>query len=182
MRGSRTPSRSGENKSESLPTLRPCGVAVALAIAISAPAAHAQSTRSKGVIEEVVVTATKREKSMQNVPVAMSTLEGKDLQDLRIGSFDDYIQYLPNVVSQGTGPGQNEIFIRGAATSQSIITLSSVQGLQPSVALFLDEQPVAMQGRNLDVYAADLKRVEVLPGPQGTLFGASSQAGTAARS
>ena len=164
--------------SESLPTPRPCGVAVAVAIAISAPAAHAQSTRSKGVIEEVVVTATKREESMQNVPVAMSTLEGKDLQDLRIGSFDDYIQYLPNVVSQGTGPGQNEIFIRGAATSQTIITLSSVQGLQPSVALYLDEQPVAMQGRNLDVYAADLKRVEVLPGPQGTLFGASSQAGT----
>jgi len=53
-----------------------------------------------------------------------------------------------------------------------------VQALQPSVAFYLDEQPVSMQGRNLDVYASDVERVEVLPGPQGTLFGASSQSGT----
>lgn len=53
-----------------------------------------------------------------------------------------------------------------------------MQGLQPSVALYQDEQPVALQGRNLDIYATDLERIEVLPGPQGTLFGASSQAGT----
>ena len=56
--------------------------------------------------------------------------------------------------------------------------MSTVQALQPSVAFYLDEQPVSMQGRNLDVYAADVARVEVLPGPQGTLFGASSQSGT----
>jgi len=148
-------------------------VAVAIAGGGAASTAHAQAA-----IEEVVVTATKREESMQEVPVAVTALQGKDLEELRINSFQDYVQYLPNVVSQGTGPGQNEIFIRGAATSQTIITLSSVQGLQPSVALYLDEQPVALQGRNLDVYATDLARIEVLPGPQGTLFGASSQAGT----
>ncbi|MEJ2604916.1 MAG: TonB-dependent receptor, partial [Gammaproteobacteria bacterium] len=129
-------------------------------------------------IEEIVVTATKRQESMQDVPVAVSALQGRSLEELRIDSFDEYALYLPNVTSQGTGPGQQEIFIRGAATSQTIISLSSVQGLQPSVALYLDEQPVALQGRNLDVYATDLARVEVLPGPQGTLFGASSQAGT----
>lgn len=115
---------------------------------------------------------------MQDVPVSVAALQSEDLEELRIGTFQDYVQYLPNVVSQGTGPGQNELFIRGAATSQTIITLSSVQGLQPSVALYLDEQPVALQGRNLDVYATDLARIEVLPGPQGTLFGASSQSGT----
>ena len=115
---------------------------------------------------------------MQDLPVAMTALQSESLEELRIGTFQDYVQFLPNVVAQGTGPGQNELFIRGAATSQTVLTLSSVQGLQPSVALYLDEQPVAMQGRNLDIYATDLKRVEVLPGPQGTLFGASSQAGT----
>ena len=53
-----------------------------------------------------------------------------------------------------------------------------VAGLAPNVAFYLDEQPLGQPGRNLDVYAADINRVEVLPGPQGTLFGASSQAGT----
>jgi outer membrane receptor protein involved in Fe transport len=156
-----------------LPAPRPCALASAVAIALSPALAGAQDA-----IEEIVVTATKREESMQDLPVAMTALQSDALDELRIGTFQDYVQFLPNVVAQGTGPGQNEIFIRGAATSQTVLTLSSVQGLQPSVALYLDEQPVAMQGRNLDIYATDLSRVEVLPGPQGTLFGASSQAGT----
>lgn len=158
---------------DNIPAQHRCAIATAVAIALS-PAA----TSAQGVIDEVVVTATKREESMQDVPVAVTALQSDALEELRIGTFQDYVQFLPNVVAQGTGPGQNEIFIRGAATSQTVLTLSSVQGLQPSVALYLDEQPVAMQGRNLDIYATDLARVEVLPGPQGTLFGASSQAGT----
>lgn len=149
-----------------------------LSAAIAAALTTGGTAHAQRAIEEITVTATKREESMQDVPVAVTALRGDDLEELRISSFQDYVQYLPNVVSQGTGPGQNEIFIRGAATSQSIITLSSVQGLQPSVALYQDEQPVALQGRNLDIYATDLDRIEVLPGPQGTLFGASSQAGT----
>lgn len=156
-------------------------IATALAAGTGSTAVQAQDgppASGKRALEEVIVTATKRQESMQDVPVAVTALQGDSLEELRIGSFQDYVMYLPNVVSQGTGPGQNEIFIRGAATSQTILTLSSVQGLQPSVALYLDEQPVALQGRNLDVYVTDLARVEVLPGPQGTLFGASSQAGT----
>lgn len=154
-------------------------VVSALAAGAGTTAAQAQEAPANDrAIEEIVVTATKRQESMQDVPVAVSALQGRNLEQLRIDSFDDYALYLPNVTSQGTGPGQQEIYIRGAATSQTIISLSSVQGLQPSVALYLDEQPVALQGRNLDIYATDLARVEVLPGPQGTLFGASSQAGT----
>ena len=158
--------------SSSLPERSVLSAAIAATLAASGTA-HAQRA-----IEEITVTATKREESMQDVPVAVTALQSEELERLRINSFEDYVAYLPNVVSQGTGPGQNEIFIRGAATSQSIITLSSVQGLQPAVALYLDEQPVALQGRNLDIYSTDLARIEVLPGPQGTLFGASSQAGT----
>ncbi|WP_448564949.1 TonB-dependent receptor [Thalassotalea ganghwensis] len=129
-------------------------------------------------IETIEVTATKRVQSIQEVPVAVSALSGDAMENLGIDNFQDYVEFLPNVVFQGTGPGQNEVYIRGAATSQTGIAVSSVQALQPSVAIYLDEQPVSMQGRNLDIYATDIERVEVLPGPQGTLFGASSQAGT----
>jgi len=141
-------------------------------------AATVATAPARAAIEDIVVTATKREESLQDVPVAVTALQEDGLEELRIGTFDDYVQYLPNVVYQGTGPGQNEIFIRGAATSQTIISLSSASGLQPGVALYVDEQPVALQGRNLDVYVTDMQRVEVVTGPQGTVFGASSQSGT----
>lgn len=135
-------------------------------------------TETGRVIETIQVTATKRTESIQAIPVTVSALSGEALENLGVDNFQDYVEFLPNVVFQGTGPGQNEIYIRGAATSQTNIAVSTVQALQPSVAFYLDEQPVSMQGRNLDIYAADVARVEVLPGPQGTLFGASSQSGT----
>lgn len=138
----------------------------------------AQDESSKAKIETIEVTATKRTESIQSVPVAVSALNGEALENLGVDNFQEYVEFLPNVVFQGTGPGQNEVYIRGAATTQTNIAVSSVQALQPAVAIYLDEQPVSMQGRNLDVYATDVERVEVLPGPQGTLFGASSQAGT----
>ena len=150
----------------------------AIITALSAPNLYAQEDDSKSQFETIQVTATKRTESIQDVPVAVSALSGENLENLGISSFQDYIEFLPNVTFQGTGPGQNEVYIRGAATTQTGIAVSSVQALQPSVAIYLDEQPISMQGRNLDVYATDLQRVEVLPGPQGTLFGASSQAGT----
>ncbi|MBU3023099.1 TonB-dependent receptor [Aestuariibacter sp. A3R04] len=150
----------------------------AIVAALASTPLLAQEAESRAKIETIEVTATKRTESIQDVPVAVSALDGKALENLGIDSFQDYVEFLPNVVFQGTGPGQNEIYIRGAATTQSNIMLSSVQALQPSVAFYLDEQPVSMAGRNLDIYATDIQRVEVLPGPQGTLFGASSQAGT----
>ena len=145
---------------------------------LSALTATAVSTPANAQIEEIIVTATKRAESTQDIPVSVSALQGEDLQELRISTFDDYVRYLPNVVSMGTGPGESELYIRGAATEQSKKTVSAIQGSSPAVALYLDEQPVSFGGRNLDVYATDLNRVEVLPGPQGTLFGASSQSGT----
>ena len=152
-------------------------LSLAIAAAITAQTSIAQET-PKAKIETIEVTATKRAESIQDVPVAVSALDGKAMENLGIANFQDYVEFLPNVTFQGTGPGQNEVYIRGAATTQTGIAVSSVQALQPSVAIYLDEQPVSMQGRNLDVYATDMQRVEVLPGPQGTLFGASSQAGT----
>lgn len=129
-------------------------------------------------IEEVIVTATKREASTQDIPVAISTLGQEGLQQLGITGFTDYLIQMPGVTSGGAGPGQNTIYIRGIASTTPNLTTSGTAGLAPNVALYLDEQPLAQPGRNLDVYAADLSRIEVLKGPQGTLFGASSQAGT----
>ena len=158
--------------------MRKTHLSCAVIAALASNGVLAQASESKASIETIEVTATKRTESIQDVPVAVSALSGDALENMGIDNFQDYVEFLPNVVFQGTGPGQNEIYIRGAATTQSSITLSSVQALQPSVAFYQDEMPVSMAGRNLDIFATDVERVEVLPGPQGTLFGASSQAGT----
>ena len=129
-------------------------------------------------IEEVVVTATKRASSTQDIPVAVQAITEDTLEDLAIGNFEDYIRYLPNVTAGGRGPGQNTAYIRGMAIEPITVLLSGAQGTAPNVAMYLDEQPVTAPARNLDLYATDIQRVEVLSGPQGTLFGASSQAGT----
>ncbi len=126
----------------------------------------------------VTVTATKRSESAQSIPVAVNAIGEQELEALGVKNFSDYLIQLPGVTAGGSGPGQNTIYIRGLASTTPNLTTAGVAGLAPNVAFYLDEQPLAQPGRNLDVYAADLQRVEVLSGPQGTLFGASSQAGT----
>lgn len=129
-------------------------------------------------IEEIVVTARKKSESLQDTAISVQAMTEDALDDQQVDLFTDYVQYLPNVTAGGRGPSQNEVFIRGLAVDQINITVAEAQGSAPNVALYLDDQPVTAGGRNLDVYAADLARIEVLPGPQGTLYGASSQAGT----
>jgi outer membrane receptor protein involved in Fe transport len=129
-------------------------------------------------MEEITVTATKRATALQDTPIAIQALGQEKLEELNISNFDDYIRYLPNVNAAGRGPGQSSIFIRGMAVDSSDQTSVEIGAPVPNVALYVDEQPVSSGGRNLDLYVADIARVEVLPGPQGTLFGAGSQAGT----
>ena len=129
-------------------------------------------------LEEITVTAQKREQSLQDVAVSIVALDAQTLADIGITNFDDYVRQVPALTAGGRGPGNTTYFIRGMATRS--VTLSAVEasGNSPNVALYLDEQPIQTLGRNLDVYVADMERIEVLAGPQGTLFGASSQAGT----
>ena len=129
-------------------------------------------------IEEVVVSATKKDESASKVAVTVTALTEETLKEMNVSNFDEYVQFLPNVSSGGRGPGQSTIYIRGMAVDPVNVFLSAAQGSTPNVALYLDEQPLQVPGRNLDVYVADMERIEVLPGPQGTLYGASSQAGT----
>jgi iron complex outermembrane receptor protein len=147
-------------------------------LAVMFGATATTATTASAEIEEIVVTATKRSASMQDIPLAVQALNSRQLEEQNIQEFSDYIQYLPNVNAGGRGPGQNEIYIRGAAVDAINITVAESQGSAPNVALYVDEQPVTAGGRNLDIYISDMERIEVLPGPQGTLYGASSMAGT----
>jgi outer membrane receptor protein involved in Fe transport len=135
------------------------------------------SAQSQATIEEVVVTSRKKEEGLQSVPISVSAIGGESLEQKGVNVFEDYLLQLPGVTAGGSGPGNNTIYIRGLASTTPALTTAGVAGLAPNVSFYLDEQPLAQPGRNLDVYAADINRVEVLSGPQGTLFGASSQAG-----
>ena len=155
----------------------------ALAIALVSPAMAQDAAgteaaeEQRGGVPTIVVTAQKRSEDLQDVPISVSAIGAEQLEDLNIDTFEDYLDQLPSVTAGGNGPGQSTIYIRGLASTTPNITVAGVAGLAPNVALYLNDQPLAQPGRNLDVYAADLERIEVLSGPQGTLFGASSQAG-----
>jgi iron complex outermembrane receptor protein len=128
-------------------------------------------------LQEVIVTANRREEYLQNVPMTIQVLTGEMLAKLNVTTFDDFVKYLPAVTAHGVGPGQNNIYVRGLGTATGGMQGSGVVGSFPNVAVYLDEQSVQLPNRNLDIYAADLDRIEILEGPQGTLFGAGAQAG-----
>jgi outer membrane receptor protein involved in Fe transport len=139
-------------------------------------ATSTEAAASEG-ITEVIVTAQRRSEKMQDVPISMQALTGQTLQQLNIQTFDDFLKYLPNVTSASNGPGQNEVFMRGLSAGSQASQGSGSTGLWPNVAIYLDNQSGQLPNRNLDIYAADIDRIEVLAGPQGTLFGAGAQAG-----
>ena len=138
----------------------------------AAPAAEAD----RG-IADIVVTATRREESLNKIPLAIQALSGDSLADLNVTNFEKLIEFLPNVRTASRGPGVSSIYIRGLSTDTPGAQIQGTAGPAPSVALYLNDAPGSLVGRNLDIYAADLQRVEVLAGPQGTLFGASSEGG-----
>jgi len=147
----------------------------------AAPAVTADTTTaaagSASELATIIVTAQRRTENIQDVPISMQALTSQTMQQLNIQTFDDYVKYLPNVTAASNGPGQNEIFMRGVSAGSQASQGSGSTGLWPNVAVYLDDQSVQLPNRNLDIYAADLERIEVLEGPQGTLFGAGAQAG-----
>jgi iron complex outermembrane receptor protein len=148
-----------------------------LAAVVAPPRATATKIPAGDELEEVIVTANRREENVQNVPMTIQVLTGETLAKLNATTFDDFVSYLPGVTAHGVGPGQNNIYMRGLATAVFGIQGSGFGGGFPNVAVYLDEQSAQLASRNLDVYAADLDRIEILEGPQGTLFGAGAQAG-----
>jgi iron complex outermembrane recepter protein len=146
---------------------------VAAAIMAAIPRVHAQ-TADTGGLAEVVVTAEKRTENLQDVPLSITAINTEKLQQLGITDFNDYVKYLPSVAAQATAPGFARVFMRGVASGDN----GNHSGPLPSVGTYLDEMPITTIQGALDVHVYDIERVEALAGPQGTLYGASSEAGT----
>jgi len=128
-------------------------------------------------IEEITVTAQRRDESIENVPITIQAITGDTLKQLNVTTFDDLLRYTPNVTYSGNGPGLGNMYIRGLSGGGTPSQSQSTTAPFPNVAVYLDDQSLQFPARNLDVYMVDMERVEVLEGPQGTLFGGGAQAG-----
>jgi iron complex outermembrane receptor protein len=159
-------------------------VPVAATLLAAMPGAYAADqadTGEAGGLQEVVVTAQKRVENLQDVPISVQVFDSQKLDQLGIVNLDDYVKFSPSISyvrGQGEGgngePGSSHIYIRGVVSGGD----GNHSGSQPSVGVYLDEQPVTTIDGTVDVHIYDIQRIEVLEGPQGTLFGASSESGT----
>lgn len=128
----------------------------------------------------VTVTAQKRTENLQKVPISIQVLGEEKLKQQNVTDFADFAKLMPSVsyqsVGGGTfsGPGFVQVYMRGVASGGD----GNHSGSQPSVGMYLDEQPITTIQGALDINIYDIERIEALAGPQGTLYGASSEAGT----
>jgi iron complex outermembrane receptor protein len=136
--------------------------------------AAAEPSRTTQSETTIIVTATRRAENLQDVPVAITALGTATLENLQVDNFSDYAQLVPSLSSNQLGPGFNQVYFRGVASGENANHSASL----PSVGTYLDEQPITTTTGALDLHIYDIARVEALAGPQGTLYGASSQAGT----
>ena len=145
---------------------------VALILSASALAQESGDERSGRIrLEEVVVTATKRTESLQDVPVAVTALTSADIDARGFTNYADFVNTVPNMYMQDQGPGKTQIYIRG---------LVAQGGAGFPVATYFGEAVTSVLTNNggfANLRLVDIDRVEVLRGPQGTLFGANSLAG-----
>jgi outer membrane receptor for ferrienterochelin and colicin len=146
--------------------------ALAGATAPRGPALAAAAEATAGALQEVVVTARKREENLQDVPVSIDVFTQKEMQNLGITSFDDYVTKVPSMSYISIGPGTQIFFMRGVS-----------DGINPNYAntsatgFFVDDMSVSWYGVQPDLHIYDMERIEVLNGPQGTTFGAGAMAG-----
>jgi outer membrane receptor protein involved in Fe transport len=143
----------------------------------SVQTAAAPASDSSSAIDEIVVTSERRSQSVRDVPVTIQAFSSAALEDRNIYSLEDLLKFTPNVAFANNGPGQGNIYMRGLSTGFAGSQSSAAVGGFPNVAIYLDDQSMQFPARNVDVYMADMERVEVLEGPQGTLFGGGAEAG-----
>jgi iron complex outermembrane recepter protein len=152
-------------------------VAAALATCAVAPQAHADDAAAAadvapGGLQEVVVTARKRSENLQDVPLSIDVLTQKDVQNLGIVQFEDYATKVPSISFISVGPGTQTFFMRGVSDGSNPNYANT-----SATGFFLDDSSLSWFGVEPDLHLYDIERIEVLNGPQGTTFGASSMAG-----
>jgi iron complex outermembrane recepter protein len=161
----------------------PLAASISAILAGASPVVHAAAAADAdtNTLEEVVVTAQKRTENLQDVPISIEVLDNVKLEQLNVMGLDDYVKFSPSIAysrAEGQGgngqPGTSHIYMRGVTSGAN----ENHSGSQPSVGTYLDEQPVTTIDGSLDIHLYDIQRIEVLEGPQGTLYGASSEAGT----
>lgn len=145
---------------------------LAIAAAQNAVAQATEQQESEAGLTEVIVTATRRAESLQDVPESITAFDTNAIAMRGMQQMEDYVRFVPGLSISDRQPAGTTIVFRGVASS----------GLQfgavSSSGLYLDEQPITQSGRNPDPRLIDIERIEALRGPQGTLYGASSQSGT----
>ncbi|HEX4853437.1 TonB-dependent receptor [Arenimonas sp.] len=152
-------------------------MATAIVLAISGTAwAQTPPEETAPMLDEITVTAQKRSENLQKVPISIQVLGTEQLDDLHVADFEDIATQFPSVSFQRLGevPSNFQVYMRGVASGGD----GNHSGPLPSVGVYVDEQPVTTIRGAIDVHPYDIQRVEALAGPQGTLYGASSQAGT----
>ena len=148
-------------------------VAYAVSVALTgsyAPAALAQDATAD--LEEVVVTARKREETLLEIPQEIQAISQQEMERANISTVQDLQRFVPSLTYIAATPGRATIYFRGVADSSNSFIADS------SAAVYLDEQPLTQSALQPEVRLVDIERIEALPGPQGTLYGSSSQSGT----
>ena len=142
------------------------------ALAQTAPA----KPQSADAVQEVIVTANRSgAESLQNIATAISAVNVAQVDRAGLGNLDDLAKFTPSLSITQSAPGYNKFDMRGLSTGGYAESDTSDRSL---VAVYLDDTPISVQGQTPDLRVYDLERVEILRGPQGTLYGASSMAGT----
>ncbi|MFC7048348.1 TonB-dependent receptor [Emcibacter nanhaiensis] len=147
----------------------------AVAGTLLANAAAVAEENDEMVLEEITVTATKRASTIQDVPFSINALTGADIQRTGSQNLEDVARNVAGLMIQNLGPGQSQVAIRGVSAGQIV---RDQPGVKEQVGVYLDESVISLSLFTPDIDLYDLNRVEVLRGPQGTLFGSGSVGGT----
>ncbi len=146
-----------------------------LAIAVSAPAAAQDAGAAEDDSNIIIVTATKRDANLQDIPFSINAQTAEDIQKSGAVTLEDLSRNVAGLSVQNLGPGQSQVSVRGVSAGQVV---RDQPGVKEQVGVYLDESVISLSLFTPDIDLYDLNRVETLRGPQGTLFGSGSVGGT----
>src|ERR1700731_2044532 len=147
-------------------------LAVAAALSVAPPRALALEPAEASGLQEIVVTARKRQENLQDVPLSIDVFTKKDMENLGIANFDDYAQKVPSISFISTGPGTQLFVMRGVSDGSNPNYPNT-----SSTGFFVDDMSMSFNGAQPDLHLYDVERIEILNGPQGTTFGAGAMSG-----